>query len=255
MRRARNREAALALFSFRNSPPTQAAWPQSHVSIQFRGSLVTIAGCCKKVRPENAARMFQNPAPILSTSTVAKLLAGPDSRTILEVGAGCLRNALFLLRTGHHVSVLEVPRMAERFPDQYDEFKKAGGRILKSFARSPRFEIAILTFVVETICKPKERIALLQAVRSHLKPGGALVLSARGPRDLLTAQNKGVRCRDGYLTPNFSFARSHTRAQMERVLRATGFSTWQFLHKDSSKEPEYLHVIARTHDGRARGRA
>lgn len=215
----------------------------------------TVAGCCKKVRPENAARMFRNPAPILSNGAVLRLLAGPNPKTILEVGAGCLRNALFLLRTGHHVSVLEVPRMAERFPEQYDEFAKAGGRILKSLARSPRFEIGLLTFVVETICEPKERITLLQAVRSHLKPGGALVLSARGPRDLLTAQNKGVRCGDGYLTPNFSFARSYTRAQMERVLRATGFSTWQFLHKNSSKEPEYLHLIARTHDERARGRA
>jgi len=143
--------------------------------------------------------------------------------------------------------------MAERFPEQYDEFARAGGKILKNLAGPPRFEIAILTFVVETICEPKERIGLLQAVRSHLRSGGTLVLSARGPRDLLTAQNKGVRCRDGYLTPNFSFARSYTRAQMEKVLRAAGFSTLQFLHKDSSKEPEYLHVIARIHDERARG--
>jgi hypothetical protein len=216
---------------------------------------VAIAGCCKKVRPENAARMFRNPAPILSSNIVANLLAEPIPKTILEVGAGCLRNALFLLRTGHRVSVLEVPRMAERFPEQYSEFSRAGGKILKSLAGSPRFEIAILTFVVETICEPKERIELLKAIRSRLKRSGTLVLSARGPRDLLTAQNKGVRCRDGYLTPNFSFARSYTRSQMERVLRAAGFSRMQFLHKDSSKEPEYLHVIARTYDERARGRA
>jgi methyltransferase family protein len=215
---------------------------------------VKIVGCCKKVRPENAARMFRNPAPILSISTVANLLAGPSPKAILEVGAGCLRNALFLLRAGHRLTVLEVPRMAERFPEQYDEFERAGGKVLKSFAGSPRFEIALLTFVVETICEPKERIGLLQAVRSHLKPGGTLVLSARGPKDLLTAQNKGIRCRDGYLTPNFSFARSYTRAQMERVLKAAGFSELQFLHKDSSKEPEYLHVIARTNDERARKR-
>lgn len=215
---------------------------------------VTIAGCCKKVRPENAARMFRHPAPILSIRTVANLLAGPSPRVILEVGAGCLRNALFLLGAGHRVSVLEVPRMAERFPEQYNEFARAGGKTLKNFAGAPRFEIALLTFVVETICEPKERIELLHAVRSHLKPDGTLVLSARGPRDLLTAQNKGVRCRDGYLTPNFSFARSYTRAQMERLLRAAGFSELQFLHKDSSKEPEYLHVIARTHDERAHKR-
>ena len=206
---------------------------------------MTTAGCCKKVRPENAARMFRNPAPVLSIGAVRDLLSGPP-KTILEVGAGCLRNALFLLRAGHRVSVLEVPRMAERFPEQYDEFARGGGRIVKNFAGSPRFEIVLITFVVETICEPKERVELLRSVCLQLRQGGTLILSARGPRDLLTAQNTGIPCRDGYLTPNLSFARSYTRAQMGRLLRAAGFSESKFLHKDSSKEPEYLHVIART---------
>jgi hypothetical protein len=136
--------------------------------------------------------------------------------------------------------------MAERFPEQYSEFEKKGGKILKNIESSPLFEIALLTFVVETICEPRERISLLKKVRSHLQSEGVLVLSARGPRDLLTAQNDGLRCKDGYLTPNFSFARSYTRAQMGRLLRAAGFAELQFLHKSSSAEPEYLHLIART---------
>jgi len=198
--------------------------------------------------------MFRNPAPILSIGAVRNLLSGPNPKTILEVGAGCLRNALFLLRTGHRVSVLEVPRMGERFREQYEEFAAAGGKILKNLVGSPRFEIVLITFVVETICEPRERMALLRSVASQLKQGGSLILSARGPRDLLTAQNMGIRCRDGYLTPNFSFARSYTRAQMGRLLRAAGFSESKFLHKDSSKEPEYLHVIARTNNERPHGR-
>jgi len=202
------------------------------------------AGCCKEVRPENAARMFRNPAPVLLNGAVARLLNGQRPMSILEVGAGCLRNALYLLKMGHSVSVLEVPRMEQRFPEQYQLFRKLGGTLLKNLSRAPSFEVAILTFVVETICSPHERVGLLRAVCAHLKSGGALVLSARGPRDLLTAKNQGIRCGDGYLTPNRSFARSYTRRQMERLLRSAGFPNLYFLHKSSSKEPEYLHVLA-----------
>jgi len=207
-------------------------------------------GCCRNVRPENAARMFANPAPILSNGAVVGLLSGPPFKRILEVGAGCLRNALFLLNAGHRVSVLEVPRMADRFPDRYALFARDGGKTLKSLARAPLFEVVLMTFVIETICKPRERIQLLEEIRARLRPAGALLISARGPKDLLTAQNMGRPCGDGYLTPNLSFARSYTRPQMERLLKSTGFCNLQFLHKDSSKEPEYLHVIARNHDER-----
>jgi hypothetical protein len=201
-------------------------------------------GCCKEVRPENAARMFRNPAPVLLNGAVASLLNRKRPMSILEVGAGCLRNALYLLKMGHFVSVLEVPQMEQRFPEQYQLFRRLGGTRLKNLANAPSFELVVITFVVETICSPHERVGLLRGVCTHLKSGGVLVLSARGPRDLLTANNHGVRCGDGYLTPNRSFARSYTRRQMERLLRATGFTDLYFLHKSSSKEPEYLHVLA-----------
>jgi hypothetical protein len=163
----------------------------------------------------------------------------------MEVGAGCLRNALYLVNKGHWVTVLEVPQMKERFPEQYEEFSEHGGAFVQRWSRRSKYDIVILTFVIETICNPTVRAALLQGVYEHLSSRGSLVLSARGPRDLLTAQNKGVRCGDGFRTPNLSFARSYTRVQMERLLKSVGFATLQFLHKESTKEPEYLHVLAR----------
>jgi len=198
--------------------------------------------CCKKVKPENAARLFRNPASILLNGTVLEILS--TKRTILEIGAGCLRNALYLAGMGHRVTVLEVPEMQQRFPEQYRRFEDAGGRVLKNLTAARRFELVLSTFVVETICNRHERISLLRKVNEHLRIGGTLILSARGPRDLLTAKNTGVPCGDGYLTPNHSFARSFTRSQMERLLRSTGFQGLHFLHKKSSNEPEYLHVIA-----------
>jgi len=135
--------------------------------------------------------------------------------------------------------------MKERFPDQYEKFGEHGGVIVQRWSSRSKFDIVILTFVIETICNPAVRAALLRGVYEHLTFSGSLVLSARGPRDLLTAQNKGIRCGDGFRTPNLSFARSYTRGQMERLLKNVGFTTLQFLHKESTKEPEYLHVLAR----------
>jgi len=74
--------------------------------------------------------------------------------------------------------------------------------------------------------------------------GGFLNLSVRGPADLLTAKNRGRPCFDGYLTPNRTFARSYTRPQMERFLRACGFRRLQFLHKEETEAPKLLHVVA-----------
>jgi Tellurite resistance protein TehB len=178
--------------------------------------------CCDQVKPENAARTFGHPAPVLLNSRVVQLLKERSPALILEIGGGCLRNALYLIRMGHQVTVLEVPNMKNRFPAQYQTFEDAGGRVLKSLSKAPRFEIVISTFVVETICNRKERMALLRDVHEHLRTGGSLILSARGPRDLLTAQNQGVPCGDGYITPNHSFARSFTRPQMK------GFRLGQF---------------------------
>lgn len=204
--------------------------------------------CCRKVKPENAARMFRHPAPVLLNGTVVRMLDRREPRSILEVGAGCLRNALHLVNMGHRMTVLEVEGMQQRFPDQYAKFKRLGGKLLKTISGAPRFDVVICTFVIETICKPRERLALLRHIAEHLKPRGVLILSARGPRDLLTAQNKGVPCSDGYLTPNYSFARSFTKAQMGQLLRNAGFRRLQFLHRNSSTEPEYLHVIAATNE-------
>jgi hypothetical protein len=214
---------------------------------KLREVLLTASCCCKKVRPENAARLFHNPASILLNSVVVGMLS--TETTILEIGAGCLRNALYLIKKGHSVSVLEVPGVRERFREQYDEFERRGGRVMFALPLRAKFDVIVSTFVVETICNRQQRVGLLMGVYKSLSVTGALVLSARGPRDLLTAHNDGIRCGDGYVTPNLSFARSYNRPQMERLLRNVGFTSLEFLHKKSSKEPEYLHVVARRTDG------
>lgn len=200
--------------------------------------------CCEQVVPVNAARHFPRHAEILNRHHVVNLLDRFVGRRILEIGAGCLRNALFLQDKGYSVTVLEAKGISDRFPDQYERFLSAGGTLIYSLPANLRFPIALATFVFETICKPEQRVALLSRVKHCLAVNGALVISIRGPADLITAQASGKPCSDGFLTPNRTFSRSFTRVQLTRLLNAGGFSRIEFLHKAGTKAPEYLHAIA-----------
>jgi len=200
---------------------------------------------CKDVIPINAARMFRNPAPVLLTNTVSSLIESAGRR-VLEVGAGCLRNAIYLQRRGYAVTVLEVKGIELRFPEQYDRFKRSGGKVLYEIPND-RFDWALSTFVVETICDVRTRTALVRAIRMQLCMDGFCVFSVRGPKDLVTATAEGIPVSDGYLTPGRSFARSYTRSQFERMLHTCSFDKLTFLHRERVKAPEYLHVVASFH--------
>lgn len=199
--------------------------------------------CCDRVRPENSARYFPNPAPILIKPRTRQLLAAHTGARVLDLGGGCLRNALFLQRQGFRVSVLEVGAMEARFPDQYKAFRQEGGRVFETFPRA-RFEIAISTFVLETICRPQIRARLLASTLDALTSRGFFLLSVRGPRDLVTASAKGKRCSDGFITPGLTFARAYTLIQLRPALEEVGFGEIEFLHKIGVNAPELLHAIA-----------
>lgn len=200
--------------------------------------------CCRIVRPENSARSFKNPAPVLTSPAVMRLLRGRKGKKVLEVGAGCLRNSLFLQSQRFRVTVLEVPGMEARFPRQYKSFRRRSGRLVASLQEYSQFDFAVATFVFETICDPRIRKGLLRRVFKALRRGGFLIVSARGPKDVLTATSDGVRCSNGYLTPNLTFSRAYTRKQLQPMLVAAGFARVQFLHKKSTREPELLNAVA-----------
>jgi SAM-dependent methyltransferase len=201
--------------------------------------------CCDTVRPENSARRFRGPAPVLRNPRVLRLLAAPDCRTVLEVGAGCLRNALFLQARGHRMWAFEVPQTQLRFPAEYRRFQARGGVVLGSLDKIQRkFDVCLCTFVVETICRPAARRKLLRKMHELLREGGCLIMSVRGRRDVVTAQRHGKRCGDGYVTPLLTFVRPYTREELDQLLRTVGFTSVLHLHRRTTSEPELLHVIA-----------
>lgn len=198
---------------------------------------------CSQVVAINAARKFRNPAPILMNPTVRALLEDQKRARVLDVGGGCLRNAIHLQRRAFDVWVLEVAGIEQRFAEEYMRFRKAGGTVCYSMPRE-MFDLAIATFVIETICNPVLRNSLIRRVHERLRVGGRLILSSRGPRDLVTAIAKGERLSDGFITPGKSFSRSYTPSQLRRLLTSCGFSEIKFLHKPSTSEPELVHLIA-----------
>jgi methyltransferase family protein len=201
--------------------------------------------CCAAVVPVNAARSFTHPAPILGKTRVRDLLASCRGGRGVEIGSGCLRNSIHLLKTGFHMTAVDLPGIEERFPNQYSEFRRRGGRvILASLQDRKLYDFAVCTFVIETICRPGVRLDLLVRTRKALRESGFLIISVRGRADVVTASNSGLRCSDGFFTPNKTFARAFDRNELRRVLASAGFGEIEFLHKLESKTPELLHAIA-----------
>lgn len=189
--------------------------------------------------------MFSNPAPILSKPRIQALLEEQTKGKVIEIGAGCLRNSLFLLNEGFRTTAVDLPGMEDRFPKQYQKFRQRGGTVLLGkFPVKGQFDFGICTFVVETICEPVKRFRLLKNIARKLSRHGFLILSTRGPADVVTAHAKGIRCSDGFLTPQKTFVRAFNRAQLSRLLRSAGFARVEFLHKPGINSPELLHVIA-----------
>jgi hypothetical protein len=208
--------------------------------------------CCAHIVAANSARNFQNPAPVLLKSQVRELLARHVTGQVLEIGGGCLRNSRYLQSLGFSVSVVELSSVQERFASHYRRFVASGGHVVnwpKDASKGPRlpggrFRIAVVTFVLETICQPSERLRLLRTCRHALDPRGALVISVRGTADVETAQRRGVPCSDGYFTPLKTFIRPYNRRQLALLLGRAGFKGIRFLHSPKSREPELLHAIA-----------
>jgi hypothetical protein len=188
--------------------------------------------------------MFKNPAQILEKQAVRTLLKHKEGCNLIEIGAGCLRNSLFLLKAGFKVTVLEVPGMEARFPENFAKFRSRGGTFTPRLLKKRQFGLAVATFVLETICDKNLRAEIIRDLCNSLDDSGCLIISVRGPSDLVTAQQKGKRCSDGYLTPGRTFARSYTRDQLVRLLTRGGFRRIKFFHRKGIEAPELLHALA-----------
>lgn len=201
--------------------------------------------CCRDVVESNSARSWSRPSEILVNSGVIALLDSLQGGRALEVGAGGLRNALFLLKRRLKVDILDPFSTSEQFAKRYRQFLRLGGSVLTRTPARAAYDVVVATYVLETICCPSERANLVAVIAKSLKVGGCWLLSVRGPRNIVLAGRGTSRCSDGYVTSQRTFVRSFTPAELRSLLRPRGFRSLTFLHKASTAEPELLHVIAR----------
>jgi hypothetical protein len=213
--------------------------------------------CCASVIPSNSARVFDDPAEILRHSSVEQLLSACGRGHVVEYGPGCLRNALYLQRKQFNVSVIELGATRDRFKQSYRTFAKNGGRFIEwdttnggpgvsPLNHAPKPDIAVITFVLETICQPRLREIILADCRKRIKADGTLILSIRGAPDVVTAHAKGRKCSDGFVTPLRTFIKPFTVLEVQKLLANANFHDAQFLHRPTTKSPKLIHVLART---------
>jgi len=180
---------------------------------------------------------------------------------ILDVGAGKLRNTLWLLQKGFHVWAVEFPGLKDRLTDAkekwdsaetYPNFHKV--TFPKDFINlNEKFDIILLVNMINVMPIPIERFALLSLCREKIKENGMLLWHNWRAKsihpDSYTEDNEFI---DGYLMgqgPNHTFYCEYGRDESHEILYSIGlsFNRTMNLHKVPANKG-YSYIFNPTHN-------
>jgi hypothetical protein len=200
--------------------------------------------CCRQVRYQNSATRFSQPASFVVRCAENNIL-GSSVSAILEFGSGCLRNSLFLQKRGYqHLTVVELIETIDRFTNEYERFRKAGGIVLHAIPSDRRFDCVIAAFVLETICPVARREETLRRLVQALRPQGILVLAIRGPKDIKAADLAACRYeKRAFVTTQKTFIRKYSVPEIMSLVRRHGFRQVTSLNKVD--DPKIIKIVAR----------
>jgi len=156
--------------------------------------------------------------------------------TILDFGAGKLRNSLFLLRRGFRVGGVEFEKLSQTNAGK-TAYHNARTRHRKfwtlvypdDFLAAPQtFDLALLVNVLNIMPVPAERLLVIQESYRKLNAGGhVLWYSQYGDADYKKRCTDDVRFGDGYYIGKNrrfkTFYREYSAAEMDSVMVANGF--------------------------------
>jgi hypothetical protein len=161
----------------------------------------------------------------------------------LVVGAGLLVEAAALKEIGWRVDALETPDSIARRPDLYADFATHRCRILADISQARvRYELAVITHVLEFIPDPKKRHSLLSQVSMRLQPEGIVLLSLRGWSDVY-ASSKWVKSGEGVRTGIGTWTRGFTRNEAEKLIGKSGLIAVGGPQGARSKTPEQVRIV------------
>jgi SAM-dependent methyltransferase len=199
--------------------------------------------CREGIKRSNSATNFRNPS-LAVKKAIENEYIHPTMR-ILDFGAGNLRNSFYILDSIKDINIFayDLEDTILRFRDRYSEFEKRSGQLLKFNSLKRKFDIIISTFVIETICPEKQRIYVLQSIRSRLKRNGRLILSLRGYPGVWGTKYKQCKCKEGLITPMHTFVKPYSLSESQRLLDYCGFGDIKFLQKYRVDTPQNIHLI------------
>ena len=160
----------------------------------------------------------------------------PKEVNILDVGAGKLRNTLWLLEKGFNVWAVEFPELRDRLKDAKEKWDFAE-KNYKNFHKvtfpcdfiklKQKFDLVLLINEINVMPIPIERFAIVSPCRKKIKNNGMLLWhqwrAKSNHPEMYTEENEFI---DGFLMgsgPNHTFYVEHDRDQSHEILYSVGF--------------------------------
>ncbi|WCK57069.1 methyltransferase domain-containing protein (plasmid) [Aneurinibacillus sp. Ricciae_BoGa-3] len=159
---------------------------------------------------------------------------------ILDYGAGKLRNSLYLVSKGHHVSILDTPLQIQRQHQQELESIKSIFTA-ESYLPQAYFDSVLCSFVLNVIPEQRKRNEILEKIHNSLKPGGRLYLEVRKKNGILKTKYKEPYT-DGFVIGRYqvkTFQRPFEKEEVKRLVE-----NHLFLIRDAYSLSDSVLVVA-----------
>lgn len=171
-----------------------------------------------KIIPENTA--ISTGVALSATELVSMI---PVGSTVLDYGAGRLRNAYFLQEKGYIVSIMETPLQLSRLQEKGIERFQSVYTTQETI--SEVFDAIICSFVLNVIPDRLIRSEILSHIEQILAEEGTLFLEVRKPRGVLAT--KYHECyEDGFVIGkgiSKTFQKPYTKDEIELFISQHGF--------------------------------
>lgn len=146
-----------------------------------------------------------------------------NEASILDYGAGKLRNTFFLKELGHAVSVLETTKQIKRIQASHPHLPIPTYSIDEELQHT--FDAVLCSFVLNVIPIPESRIDILQKTHRILRTNGLLVIEVRKRNGIM--KNKHIEpFLDGFIVGKNTaktFQKPYEKQEFIHLISSHGF--------------------------------
>lgn len=150
------------------------------------------------IKPEKTAikNGFSKSANYIVTTICKKDIS------ILDYGAGKLRNSIYLHNNGFNVSVLDTKIQINSWENDIKQlfcvYSADNVDIIDN-----KFDIILCSYVLNVVSSIEERIVIIENIKNLLKENGLILIDVRGKNSLKDTKYK-IPYKDGYIIGNNS---------------------------------------------------